>query len=361
MTFYFLIFAVLALFSAFEVYGLKQTESRKIFVVFCLFLFVLSFIRWETGTDWETYYAAFNTSIEWGTENEFEWGFARINEAVKIFFDNYTILLLVLGAILFIFQSKGILKLSPYPITSLLFLWCTSFANVFFVRQSIATAILFYSVGFLQERKAVKFFLMIVLATLFHRTSLIFILAWWVFPLKIKPTFMMLFILISLLLSAIISKLMGGLGNIAGGVVQQKMEAYLDSSNETFGTEASLAQIIIKGFANKIFIFAIALFYLMKIEKKEVIFRGYFNLYFVGIIIYFSTISISIAFVRLSYIFDMMLIILAPIILNNIEQKYIRFSLFFIFVCYTCLRLYISLVGGYYELYVPFKTIFNTF
>ncbi|RZJ77558.1 MAG: EpsG family protein [Flavobacterium sp.] len=360
MALYFLVFAVLTLFSTFEIYGLKHAESKNIFIIFCLVLFVLSFIRWESGTDWETYYAAFNQSVEWGTENEFEWGFARINEFVKIFFDNYTVLLFTLGAILFIFQSKAILKLSPYPVTSLLLLWCTSFANIFFVRQSIATAILFFAVRYIEEKKLAKFLIMIAIATLFHRTSLLFVLAWWIYPMKIRPSLMMTFILISLLLSAIISKLMGNLGAIAGGVVQQKIEIYLDSSNDTFGTEASLVQIIIKGFANKIFIFGISLFFMLRLERKGIVFREYLNLYLVGIIIYFSTISISIAFVRLSYVYDMMLILLVPIILKNIEQTYARFALFFIFVCYTGLRLYISLVGGYYDLYVPFKTIFNT-
>lgn len=359
MALYFSVFAALALFSTFEIYGLKQAESKNIFILFCLMLFILSFIRWESGTDWETYYAAFNQSIEWGTENEFEWGFARINEFVKIFFDNYTVLLFVLGGILFIFQSKAILSLSPYPVTSLLLLWCTTFGNIFFVRQSIATAILFFAVQYIEEKKLLKFLTMIAIATLFHRTSILFLLAWWVYPLKIRPSLMMIFIFISLLLSAIISKLMGNLGAIAGGVVQQKMEAYLDSSNDTFGTEASLVQIIVKGFANKIFIFGISLFYMLRLERKGIVFREYLNLYLVGIVIYFSTISISIAFVRFSYVYDMMLILLVPIILKNIDLRYARFALFFVFLCYAGFRLYISLVGGYYDLYVPFKTIFN--
>lgn len=359
MVIYYIIFVILALFSAFEVYGLRQYESRIFFTLFSLALFVLSFVRWETGTDWYSYLEYFNSLSEWGTEGEFEWGFTRINEFVKIIFDNYTVLLFVLGLILFAFQRSAILKLSPYPITSLLFLWSTTFANVFFVRQSIATVILFFSIQYIQKRKLLKFLLVIGFAMLFHRTSLVFILAWWVYPLKIRPIIMVLFIAISLILTFVLSKLMGSLGGLLGNVVQQKIDMYLDSGGDTYGTEASFTQIIIKGFANKIFVFGLSLFFLSSIEKKKIIFREYLNLYWVGIMLYFSTISISVALVRLSFAYDMMLIILAPLILKNIEQRFLRFFLFCVFICYLVLRLYISLVGGYYDLFIPLRTIFN--
>ena len=359
MVFYFSIFGLLSIFSAFEIYGLRYKESKFFFICLSFFLFILSFIRWETGTDWENYISFFNSSLEWGNESEFEWGFARSNEFIKIIFDNYSILLFFFGLILFSFQSAAILKFSPYPVTSLLFLWSTVFANVFFVRQSLATVILFFSIKYIKEKKLFKFLFMIFIAMLFHRTSLVFILAWWIFPLKIRPVIMLLFIGFSIMISVLLSKVMESLGGLLGGVVQQKIEMYLDSGGENFGTEASLTQIIIKGFANKIFIFGLSLFYLDSLEKKGISFRGYLNLYWLGILLYFSTISISVALVRLSFVYDMVLIILVPIILNNITQVSMRFFIFCIFICYLLLRLYISLVGGYYELFVPFKTIFD--
>lgn len=359
MAIYFIIFTIFAIFSAFEVYGLKQTESKMFFALFSFFLFILSFIRWETGTDWITYYSSFNQFSEWGIENGYEWGFARINEFVKIFFDNYTVLLFILGAILFAFQSSAILKYSPYPVTSLLLLWSTTFANVFFVRQSIATVILFFSVRYIQEKKLFKFLLLVGLAMLIHRTSLIFILAWWVYGLKLRPIIMMFYIALSLVLALVLSKLMMSLGGIAGGVAQQKIEYYLENGEETFGGSSSIGQILVRGFANKIFIFVLSLLFLLRIEKKGLLFRGYVNLYWMGIILYFATISISIALTRLSYAYDMMLIVLVPIVLNNIERKYLRFFVFFVFIFYSITRLYISITGNYYDEFVPLKTIFG--
>jgi len=358
MGFYFIIFILLTVFSAFEVYGLKQNAKSVFFIILSSVLFLLSFIRWETGTDWESYHTFFNYSNQWGLEGEFEWGFARLNEFVKIFFDNYTFLLFIIASALFYFQSSAILRFSPYPSFSLLFLWCIIFANIFFVRQALATVILFFSIRYIQEKKLFPFLLMVGLAMLFHRTSLVFIIAWWIYHLKLRPVVMIACIGISLTLTVALSTLMGSLGSIAGGAIQQKIDFYLDSSGFTFGMEnTSLAQIIIKGFANKIFTFAFALFFLKQIEEKGEEFRGYLNLYWISILIYFSMVSISIVLVRLSIVYDMVAIVLIPIILKDIKRLYVRFFLFFIFVCYLFLRLNLSL-GSYYDSYVPFKTIF---
>lgn len=359
MIIYFIIFAVLAVFSSFEIYGLRQVENKFFFVSLSFALFVLSFIRWKTGTDWEAYNNFFDSSIEWNLESEFEWGFARINEFVRIIFNNYTVFLFLSAVILFAFQSSAILKFSPYPVTSLLFLWSVSFANIFFVRQSLATAILFFSIKYIQKRQLLKFLLMVGIAMLFHRTSLIFIVAWWIYPLRISPFKMICGIAISLTLTVFLSELMLSLGSVFGGMAQNKIQFYIEKGEDAFGVEIPMAQIIFKGFINKIFIFILAIYFISILEKKEVEFRGYLNLYWVGILIYFSTISISVALVRLSFAYDMCSVVMVPIILNNIQKKDLRFVVFSIFIVYFLMRLYVTINGVSFESYVPFKTIFN--
>jgi len=357
MLFYFAIFFILFIFSLCEIYGLRQTENKFFFSFLCFFLFILSFIRWKTGTDWETYNVFFDASIDWNIESEFEWGFARINEVVKILFDNYTVLLFILAIILFFFQSTALLKFSPYPVTSLLFLWSISFANIFFVRQSIATAILFFSIKYIRERKLFNFLLCLFVAMLFHRTSLIFLLAWWIYPLKIRPIIMMIGIGFSLILTVFLSELMLSLGSVFGGMAQSKIQFYIENGEDAFGVEIPMAQIIFKGFINKIFIFILSLYFLIVIEKREIEFRGYLNLYWVGILIYFSTISISVALVRLSFAYDMCSVVMVPIILKNIQRKDLRFAMFLIFIIYFLMRLYVTINGVSFDSYVPFKTI----
>ncbi|MFV5698713.1 EpsG family protein [Flavobacterium sp. ZT3R17] len=359
MTFYFLIFGVLALFSFLEIFGLKKIDNIVLFSLLSFFLFSLSFLRWETGTDWDAYLDFFNGSTEWFTIGEFEWGYSRINEFVKIFFNNYTFLLFVLAVILFSFQSKAILNFSPYPITSLLILWSTTYANVFFVRQTVATAILFFSIKYIQEKKFWFFLSMIGLAMLFHRTSIVFIFAWWIYKLKLRPLTLVLYVVASFCLSVVLGKIFESLGEVAGGIVQQKIDYYLSDSENTFGGKTPVAEIIMKGFANKIFIFAIVTSMLKKITKNEPEFQGYFNLYWAGVVLYFSTVSLSIVLVRLSLVYDMVLIIIIPLVLKYTENTYGRFLLYIMFVFYLLARFYTVLTGNYIELFVPFKTIFG--
>ena len=176
MIFYFAIFTLLAFFSFLEIFAFKKVDSVLFFLVLTFFLFSLSFIRWETGTDWDAYLNFFEISTEWFSESEeFEWGFSRLNEIIRSYSSNYTVMLFVMAAILFSFQSKAILAFSPYPITSILILWSTTFANIFFVRQTVSIAILFFSIRYIQEKRFWSFLLMIFFAMLFHRTSIIFI------------------------------------------------------------------------------------------------------------------------------------------------------------------------------------------
>lgn len=357
MAFYFVIFAILFLLSFIEIAGLKKKDAVKVFLFFSFSFYILSFIRWEVGTDWDSYIFYFDNISYWNQGSEYEWGFARINEFIKLNFNNYTILLLTLGGILFYFQSKAILEFSPFPIFSLFFLWAIIFGNIMFVRQWVAIAILFYSVIYIQQRCFAKFLIFVFIASLFHRSSFIFILAWWIYSLKWKVSTLVILLCISIALTVFVAKMMELLGSLFSGVIEAKLKVYLSDSSTTFGTEASLLTIIIKGIANKLLIFFAAILLLKKIPSSEQEkFRGYLNLYWFGAILYFSTISISVVFIRLTHPFDIFQIILIPFLFKSPYLKG-KPILFVMLSSYLAIRLYIALTTNYYDLYVPFKTI----
>lgn len=359
MGFYFGIFGVLAFFSLVELFGLKRNQRNILFVLFSLGMFCISFLRWEVGTDWEAYIVFFDQSVDWFADSEFEWGFARLNELAHIVFGNYSVLLFILGAILFGFQTTAIYKLSPYPVTSLLFLWSVSFGNAMFVRQSIATAILFFSITYIINRKFWKFLLLVGLAMLFHRTSFIFIPAWWIYRMQIKPLWLWIGIGISVMLTAGLKIAIESVAGAFGPIVQAKLDTYLSDSETTFGTAASLTQIIVKGVANKVFVFWGLILMYKKITATSPSYKGLVQLYWFGILLYFSTIGISVALVRLSFAYDILQVILVPTLIQYIEDKSFKTIAYTIFVSYLLLRLYISLIGNYFDMFVPFKTILS--
>lgn len=360
MIFYFTLFTVLGLFSILEVFFFKKNKNSWVFIFFSGLFWILSFIRWENGADWSLYYSFFNESNCWLIDSTFEWGFARINEFVKIYFDNFTVLLFILGAILFLFQTKAILYFSPYPVTSLFLLWSVSLGNIFFVRQTIATAILFYSIRFIQEKKIIPFLLLIALAMLFHRSSLVFIFAWWLYYLKLKP---MLFFSILLFcpiggyfFSNFIANHLREMDGVLG-VVGNKLTYYVTHRNETFGMKAPLREIFVRSFVNKIVILSLFVLPFKKVLENNDKLRGLINIYWGGALISLSMIFISFAFVRFSFAYDIVLIIVIPFLILNFTKLNERIYLYIFFFIYAALKLYILITRTYFDLFIPFNTI----
>ena len=192
---------------------------------------------------------------------------------------------------------------------------------------------------------------------MFHRTSIIFVFGWWVYKVKLKPQTMFVVLLLSIGFSSLSAMVMERLGTLIGGIVQSKLEAYLGDSAETFGQTTPLVITIAKGFINKLIIIITAFIMLRKIEARTPEFRGYLNLYWFGCILYFMTISISLALTRLSYPFDLLQIILLPYIFVNLPNNQLKIVVFFVTFFYFALRLASFLLGSYYDSYVPFKTI----
>lgn len=360
MSFYFILFTVLGVSSILEVFFLKKNQNYWVFIFFSSLLFMMSFIRWENGADWSLYYSFFNKSDYWFVDSQFEWGFSRINEFIKIYFDNFTVLLFVLGAILFLFQTKAILYFSPYPITSLFLLWSVSLGNVFFVRQTIATAILFYSIRFIQEKKIIPFLLLMALAMLFHRSSLVFVFAWWLYHLKLKPVVFFLVLLFcpigSYFFSNFIANHLGGMSGILG-VFGNKLAYYTAHRNETFGMKAPLREIFVRSFANRFVILSLFVFPFSKILENNDKLRGLINIYWGGALISLSMIFISFAFVRFSFAYDMALIIIIPSLILNCTKLNDKIYLYAFFFVYAALKLFILITRSYFDLFIPFNTI----
>jgi hypothetical protein len=360
MIVHFSLLICLGLFAALELFYLRKTDSCKLFVFFSAILFIMSFVRWEVGGDWNYYYSLFKKSDSWFVKSEFEWGFARINEFIKIIFNNYTLLLFLLAVILFFFQSKALSLFSPYPLTSLFILSGILFGNIFFVRQTIATMILLYSIHFIKKKKAVLFMTMVVLAMLFHRTAIIFIFVWWVYDLKIKSNQFILGVLISIAAGFLVLQLFMLTANIMGGTIEEKILIYTSNRLNTFGSIPSYTEIIIRGFVNKIFIFSSLLYFRSKIKIYKLEYEGYLNIYWVGLLIYFSTIFISLPFTRLANPYDIVFIILIPIVLLNLENLHYKISVFFVLSVYLFIRLFFLLNRGVSgNVYIPYKTIFS--
>ena len=357
MAFYVTIFIVLLLFSFVEVFTKRNLFVKILYWSACLFLFMLSFLRWETGTDWVNYYNYFQRVLYRSYEyDEFEVGFRFLNYAVRSLTKEYTILLFFSGLILFLFQSVAIKKLSPFPLLSLTCLFASQVANILFVRQWIAVAILFYSIIYIKKRRFILFLLLVILATTIHRSSIIFIFSWWVFRAKISIKWMRIWIVLTVFFSLVVQEVLSSLLGTFGGVfIQDKLNIYLSESyNSELNKELDYFSILIRGVANKLFIFLLSIFVLRKTMKKDV--KGVINIYWFGTMLYFIMLPISLALVRFSYSFDIVQIVLIPYILKSLSKKN-RLVVFIIFIVYLFLRLLQFLNSTYSLLFIPYKFV----
>ena len=358
----YIIFIVLLAASFLEVFDSKRQKIPQIiyYLTFSM-LFLLSFLRWERGTDWSGYYDYFSNIYDLDFSNNFENGFILLNYWVHYLSNNYTILLFILAIIQYFFISKSIRYLSIYPVLSLLCYFAVTKGGIFFVRQYIALAILMYSVKYVIEKKIYKFLLVVFIACLIHRTALLFLPVYFIFYKNIKIKYYIIILLVFIPIAVYISRVFDSLNlGLANSIIENKINNYIDksASGETYGIELSKSNILIRGVIKRGFIILLY-FLLMKGElAKNYITRGLFNIYFFGTCLYILLIPLSEQLSRVCLFFDIFDIFLFPLLLYNQHTKWNKFIIFCLIIAFSFFRLHSS-IELRKELFIPYKSVFN--
>lgn len=317
--------------------------------------FILSFIRWERGTDWIGYYNNFTentTFLEFINAIHFDKGYQIINFFIKKITTNYTVLLFFQGMIISFLTYKMISKYSNNYFISIWFYYGYYFGNIFFVRSTLATALVFYSIKYIIERKKIKYIILIFIATSIHYSAIIFLPAYWIFRKKLKlKTYIILWIII------ICISLMN-LNEIIYIVFKEYSPhrlVYLDNSYiETVGSKS---KYVLKAILIRTFMIVFYLYGLKDYIKKEEKIRGFFNLYIVGCFLLMITSNINPMLSRISEFYDIVQMILISY-LSQMKKNKILKLMYIIFVIYIIYNFEVSL-DTYKDLYSPYKTIWN--
>jgi len=170
-----LIGAVLAFFPKFE------NHRDKILWGLGGVLILLAGLRYHTGFDFESYITIFyqtpklpNLFSEWRAVNV-EWGYLFLNSIVRTLGLPVNAVLFVMAAATISILVIAFKRISTYPILVLL-LYVSRF---FFVRDmgqiraSIASALILFSIPYIQEKKLIKFLATIFVAFLFHQVAVV--------------------------------------------------------------------------------------------------------------------------------------------------------------------------------------------
>lgn len=113
MLFYFLIWFCLFVFSLLEINNL-QKNILFFFLLYLLFSFFSLFCQMGNWNRLGWLLWIFQSYFYYFQDSDFEFGFARINEIIKLTFGNYTILLFVFSCIIFFSRLKLYLNIHLY-------------------------------------------------------------------------------------------------------------------------------------------------------------------------------------------------------------------------------------------------------
>lgn len=370
MLIYIFLFTIISFFIFLDISNMKENTKMYIAIFLGIFLVLLSSIRWNTGTDWISYYYFFihNNSLDEFLSGDFEIGYAVLNYSIKNIIAQYNILLGIMALSIICLKYRCIFLYSIFPLMSLALNFANSNGDLFPVRQTIAIAMILYSVHFIIQRKKILFIANIVLASTFHISALVFLPAYFIFYLNIRRRYLVIGAFVSIVIgsTSIIENLLEYfVTQFAGNdfYVLFKISDYLDAqkSGENFGAAVSESTANALGILRRCMFLPILIYFKNKFSNINQNYVGFLNLTCIGIFLFYLLYSVSATVAaRLSIYYSLFEIFTIPYLFLLVQNNFSRTILWIICIIYCGLKYYYGLYA-YYDEFIPFKSIFGVF
>lgn len=343
----FIIFGYIIAIVILKVILTKNKISENIFLTLAAFLLmiIVSLRNLSFGTDTLVYVEKFRkyNLIEFSQIIDY---LNKIDEKDKTFYLLVRILnlfsleeslIVVLFSILFLTSTFWMIyKYSNNSLISIILFICLGylFFSLTGLRQTFALTFIIFSYKYLRERKMYKFIILVLLASLFHSTALVFLIAYPLVYLKLGIKHLVVLISASLIDILFNSQIYSLLKNF---IFNEQYEYYLNN-------EESLNY---SGFLIQLSIFLFCLIFKKVILTKSPENITFYNLIFIGLIFQLFATNIAVVF-RISLYFSIFSIILVSNVISSFKDVYIRILVNLIVIVILIMYLFIS---GYYEGY----------
>ena len=334
----------------------KPLESQKLISIFMMvFMIILGGLRWETGTDWEPYY---NDYLNPGARVDFEVGYIWLTSILSIIGLNYTNFLLVSYTITIILVHLGFsayLKWNPLP---LLFFYSYYYIGSFLgaQRRIFAIALCVLSISFIKKSKPIIFYGIVIFASLFHSSVLIFLPAYLIYHLSQKKYYALL---ASIGIMAICITIFGFeilLARVLNifdiGIVAHKLTTYATEASDYELTGASIIGI---GALKRILLLSLFV-YCLRFNKHEPNYSRLLRLYTISLFLYFGFSYTFSMFSVLSIYYGFVEVLLLTYCLQGTIKKH---ALMALAVAIFIVMQISSIIYPYRELYFPYISIFE--
>ena len=350
MALYVFTFITLLLLSIAEVFY----DNKKIVLIGGGLLAILAGLRYYSGYDFVSYYYFFYDLT--GLSDVFN---GSIDAEPGYLFLNYLFLKLGLNYYAFIlffaFLSMGLLvnylyKNNPYPSLVLFYYFSRFFLarDMGQIRGSLASIILLYSVKYIKSKEFAKFMAVVLIASLFHVTALIFILGYIYENHLYNGKWSQVGILFAL---AVVAGLIVKSPSLYLWAIPGRYAPYFTNPAYTSG----------KWLMNPVLWMQLLIFFgtllFTKIQQDEK-YRTYHNLYLFASLILIAFGNLETVGGRLSSPFATYEMFVAPyFILNFTKNKLL--NLIFAIGFTVIIFLLIFILSGDYQYFIPYQTLLN--
>lgn len=326
---YYFTFFLFALCAFLNISGkLDKQKVQKLLLFASIWMIVHDGLRWGIGTDWRPYLFFFNNCL-WTDEENFDWGYKIFNLLVRSFTDKYTVFLVLHAVFVYAVFYKFIKRYSPYPLLSFLVLYYSMLSYLGMNRQYIAIVLCLLSVPFILKKEYFKGGSIVVIASLFHMSALMFFVVFFLNREFKNITFLSLLVLVTVLaLSRIVDKLPLDLFLFLGNS-GDKMNTYMIMGDEVASsTLTTLLGIIKRGFW-----FIMLLYFRKRLVKIYSCFNFVINVVFVALFFYilFSGTILQVIVGRGLIYFNIFSILSIPFIIAGMRRLLLK-QFFFILV-----------------------------
>lgn len=167
--------------------SLYSTEKTYLRIIFIFLAILVMFRENSIGNDSIAYFRGFQRTSEFG-DTRYETGFAVLLYLSKrISHYPYTIFITSGAIAMFLFYHL-IEKYSKWFFMSvILFVFLDFFElNMNIMRQGLAMGVICLSYKYLLNKKLFKFITIVLIATLFHSSAIIFLISWFIYRLKLN-------------------------------------------------------------------------------------------------------------------------------------------------------------------------------
>lgn len=276
-------------------------------------------------------------------------GYSFFNYNITKFFENIHWVLFFIQWFILSFIAWSILnirqyKLFPWVFLTYFMLYFNNSLNM--TRQSMAIVICIFSFSYLLKKQYIISFFVALIALFFHFTSFIFLSVFilYFFSIKVKKHFWFIQVAMVIIAATVVIALDNLITLFIGsGVLTDKYDAY--TSKGSFGSNIPLSDLFLS-----IAVFTL-FFVFQRFSNLEKNLKRFFStIFLISIVLCFAAVKSTFA-VRGMYYFSYLSIIILPMLVNSVDNKYqklLKVLLLFLYIMFWLLTVVVANLGETY-------------